>query len=192
MTFGGKSLLLAMAIAMLPLAAPAQTARPLAAEDAVRAYEGAQLSRGAVRDQLALCAEDADKLDQVFNRLRPGAGSDRTEWKDWSVLYGAVGGELKNCLRSYGKQMTLHRRDLALLQDRLPLLKEPKRLTISPKLVAEINAYVAGLDKELADYGQRARTMAAAAELSSGRAAALLREAGAPQTELPKGFGEGL
>jgi hypothetical protein len=88
--------------------------------------------------------------------------------------------------------MVLHRRDIAVLRDRLPFLKEPKRLTISPKQVGEINAYSAGLDKELASYADRARGLANTAELSSGRASALLREAGAPNAEMPKGFDEGL
>lgn len=179
---------------LLALAFPvwAQTPRPLSAEDAVRAYEAAQVSRSAVRDQLTLCTEDAEKLDQVYTRLRPGGAADKGDWGDWGELYARLGSELKNCLRAYVKQMALHRRDLALLQERLPLLKEPKRLTISPKLVTDINAYVAGLEKELTGYGDRVRAMANTAELSSGRTAALLREHGVAKSEMPKGFDEGL
>lgn len=179
---------------LLVLASPvwAQTPRPLGAEDAVRAYEAAQISRSAVRDQLALCTEDAEKLNQVYTRLRPGGGADKGDWGDWGELFARLGSELKTCLRAYAKQMALHQRDLALLQERLSLLKEPKRLTISPKLVTEINAYAAGLEKELAGYGDRVRAIANTAELSSGRTAALLREHGVAKNEMPKGFDEGL
>jgi hypothetical protein len=182
----------ALLLALASPAAWAQTPRPLGAEDAVRAYEAAQISRSAVRDQLALCTEDAEKLDQVYTRLRPGGGADKSDWGDWGELYSRLGTELKNCLRAYVKQMALHRRDLALLQERLPLLKEPKRLTVSPKLVAAINAYVGGLEKELTGYGDRVRALANTAELSSGRTAALLREHGVARNETPKGFDEGL
>jgi hypothetical protein len=181
-----------LGLASLASVAVAQSQKPLSAEDTVRAYELAQVSRSAVRDQLALCHEDAEKLDQIYTRLRPGAGADKGDWKDWGELFAKVGGELKNCLRAYGKQMVLHRRDIAVLRDRLPFLKEPKRLTISPKQVGEINAYSAGLEKELVGYADRARGLANTAELSSGRASALLREAGAPNAEMPKGFDEGL
>jgi hypothetical protein len=184
--------LVALLFVLVLPAAWAQTPRPLGAEDALRAYEAAQISRSAVRDQLTLCTEDAEKLDQVYTRLRPGGGADKGDWGDWGELYGRLGTELKNCLRAYAKQMALHRRDLALLQERLSLLKEPKRLTISPKLVTEINAYAAGLEKELAGYGDRVRAIANAAELSSGRTAALLREHGVAKNEMPKGFDEGL
>ncbi|MGE0153380.1 MAG: hypothetical protein AB7R90_12255 [Reyranellaceae bacterium] len=184
--------LLALVCAWASSAALAQTPKPLSAEDAVLAYDAAQLSRSAVRDQLALCVEDAEKLDQVYTRLRPAAAADRAEWNDWGDLYARIGGELKNCLRSYVKQLALHRRDLALLRERLPLLKEPKRLTISPKLVAQINAYNAGLKNELTGYYDRARGLANAAELASGRTAALLREAGVPRSDVPQGFDEGL
>jgi len=184
--------ILALLLALMPLGVEAQTPKPLSAEDAVLAYDAAQISRAAVRDQLDLCAEDADKLDQVFTKLRPGVGADRAEWTDWGDLFRRIGGELKACLRSYSKQMVLYNRDLAVLQERLPLLKEPKRLTISPKQVAAINAYAAGLDKELAAYAARARGMASSAELASGRVGAMLREAGVTKIELMQGFGEGL
>lgn len=184
--------ILALLLALLPLGVGAQTPKPLGAEDAVRAYDAAQISRAAVRDQLDLCAEDADKLDQVFTKLRPAGGADRAEWTDWGDLFRRIGGELKTCLRSYSKQMVLHNRDLAVLHERLSLLKEPKRLTISPKQVAAINAYAAGLDKELAAYAARARGMANSAELASGRVGAMLREAGVTKIELTQGFGDGL
>jgi hypothetical protein len=189
---GFALMLLAGGLAFRPADLIAQTPRPLSAEDAVRAYETAQISRSAVRDQLALCAEDGDKLEQIFTRLRPSNAAGRETWGDWGELYARVGGELKACLRAYGKQVVLHRRDLASLQERLPLLKEPKRLTISPRLVADINAYAGSLEKELSEYSSKARSLANAAELSSGRAGALLREAGVQKFELPQGFGEGL
>lgn len=188
----GRLPILALLLALTPFGAGAQTPKPLGAEDAVLAYGAAQISRAAVRDQLDLCAEDADKLDQVFTKLRPSGGADRSDWADWGDLFRRIGGELKACLRSYSKQMILHGRDLALLRERLPLLKEPKRLTISPKQVAAINAYAAGLDKELAGYAARARGMANSAELASGRVGAMLREAGVAKIELPQGFGDGL
>jgi hypothetical protein len=184
--------LLAFLLVLAPLGAVAQTPKPLGPEDAVRAYDAAQVSRAAVRDQLELCAEDSDKLDQVFTRLRPGAAAARDDWSDWGGLYKSVGGELMACLRSYAKQIALHRRDIATLRERLSLLKEPKRLTISPKQVGEINAYAASLDKELAGYGARVRGMANSAELSSGRVAAMLREAGVAKVDVPQGFGDGL
>lgn len=187
-----RPIVLALALALTPVAAFSQTPRPLSAEDALRAYESAQISRSAVRDQLDLCTEDADKLAQVYTRLRPGAGGDKGDWNDWGELYGRIAGELKTCLRAYAKQLSLHRRDLVVLQERLPLLKEPKRLTLSPKLVAEINAYAAGLEKELGGYADRARSMATTAELSSGRTSALLREHGVAKSEMPQGFGDGL
>ncbi|MDF3072983.1 MAG: hypothetical protein K0S54_650 [Alphaproteobacteria bacterium] len=188
-----RTILLAALLFVLALpVAQAQTPRPLGAEDAVRAYDIAQISRSAVRDQLALCVDDGEKLEQVYTRLRPSRASDRGDWGDWGELLARVGGELKTCLRGYVKQLALHRRDLALFEDRLPLLKEPKRLTISPKLVIEINAYAAGLEKELSGYASQARTLANAAELSSGRADALLREAGVLKFELPQGFGDGI
>ncbi len=192
MFIGGKLPALALLLALMPFSAGGQTPKPLGAEDAVRAYDAAQISRAAVRDQLDLCAEDADKLDQVFTKLRPAGGADRSEWTDWGDLFRRIGAELKACLRSYSKQMSLHGRDLTLLRDRLSLLKEPKRLTISPKQVTAINAYAAGLDKELADYAARARGMANSAELASGRVAAMLREVGVTKIELPQGYGEGL
>lgn len=188
----GRLSVLALLLVLVSLGAHAQTPKPLGAEDAVRAYDAAQISRAAVRDQLDLCAEDADKLDQVFTKLRPAGGADRAEWTDWGDLFRRIGGELKTCLRSYSKQMVLHNRDLAVLHERLSLLKEPKRLTISPKQVAAINAYVAGLDKELEGYVAHARGMANAAELASGRVGAMLREAGVVKIELPQGFGDGL
>jgi|CXWL01.1.fsa_nt_gi hypothetical protein len=189
---GGRLPILALLLALAPFGAGAQTPKPLGAEDAVLAYGAAQISRAAVRDQLDLCAEDADKLDQVFTKLRPAGAADRSDWTDWGDLFRRIGGELKACLRSYSKQMALHGRDLALLRERLPLLKEPKRLTISPKQVGAINAYTAGLDKELESYVARARGMANSAELASGRVGAMLREAGVVKIELPQGFGEGL
>lgn len=192
----GKAYLLALGLGLClglaPLAAVAQTALSLGPEDAVRAYRAAQVSRSAVRDQLALCAEDADKLDQLAARLRPERGADRSDWTDWGNLFRSIGGELHSCLRAYAKQILLHRRDLAILRERLPLLKEPKRLSVSPKLVAEINAYVAGLDKELASYAGQARELAGGAETAIGRAAAALRSAGVTGVEMPTGFGEGL
>lgn len=188
----GRLYVLALLLVLVQVGAHAQTPKPLGAEDAVRAYDAAQISRAAVRDQLDLCAEDADKLDQVFTKLRPAGGADRAEWADWGDLFRRIGGELKACLRSYSKQMVLHNRDLVVLQERLSLLKEPKRLTISPKQVAAINAYAAGLDKELAAYAARARGMANSAELASGRVGAMLREAGVAKIELTQGFGDGL
>lgn len=189
---GARLPILAILLVLAPIVVGAQTPKPLGAEDAVRAYDAAQVSRSAVRDQLDLCAEDAEKLDQVFTRLRPAGGADRADWTDWGDLFKRIGGELKACLRSYSKQMALHNRDLTLLRERLPLLKEPKRLTISPKQVTAINAYAAGLDKELGDYAARARGMANSAELASGRVSAMLREAGVVKIELPQGFGDGL
>ncbi len=186
-----ERLLLALWLCLAPFAAAAQSAKTLGPEDVVQAYQQAQISRSAVRDQLDLCAEDADKLNQIFTSLRPDGMAERGEWLDWANLYRGLGTELHSCLRSYAKQIVLHRRDVALLRERLPLLKEPKRLTVSPKLVSEIHAYVGGLDKELTGYAGRARAMANSAELATGRAMTLLREAGIAQVDMPSGFGDG-
>ncbi|MGE0659404.1 MAG: hypothetical protein AB7F36_15835 [Reyranellaceae bacterium] len=169
-------------------ASSAQTPRPLTPQDAVLAYEAAQVSRSAIRDQLDLCAADADKLEQVFSRLRPEAGSEAGDWREWGELYAQIGRELLGCLRAYAKQRSLHLRDVALMRERLPLMKQPKRLTLSPKQVAKINAYSAGLERELAGYDRRAMAIANGAENSSAKVADLLRAAGASGVDLPTGF----
>lgn len=169
-------------------ASVAQTPRPLTPQDAVLAYEAAQVSRSAIRDQLDLCASDADKVEQVFSKLRPESGSDAGDWREWGTLYAQIGRELLGCLRAYAKQRSLHLRDVAVMRERLPLMKQPKRLTLSPKQVAKINAYSAGLERELAGYDRRAMAIAAAAENSSTQVAALLRDAGVNGIELPTGF----
>ena len=182
-----------IALAMLLLSAgsgvsSAQTPRPLTPQDAVLAYEAAQVSRSAIRDQLDLCASDADKLNQVFSRLRPEPDSDANDWREWGALYAQIGRELLGCLRAYAKQRSLHLRDVALMRERLPLMKQPKRLTLSPRQVAKINAYSAGLERELAGYDRRAMAIATGAEDSSRQVAALLREAGVNDVDLPTGF----
>lgn len=169
-------------------ASSAQTPRPLTPQDAVLAYEAAQVSRSAIRDQLDLCAADADKVEQVFSKLRPEPGSDANDWREWGELYAQIGRELFACLRAYAKQRSLHLRDVALMRERLPLMKQPKRLTLSPKQVAKINAYSAGLERELAGYDRRAMAIATAAEKSSLQVAALLRDVDVNGVDLPTGF----
>lgn len=173
---------------VLPCAAQAQSYKTLEPQDAVVAYEAAQVSRNAIRDQLDLCADDADKLDEIYSKLRPEAPADRSQWTDWGELFRHTGDELLNCLRAYNKQVALHRRDVAVLRQRLPLMKEPKRLTLSPKQVAAINAYAAGIDQELAEFAARAAALASVADQSSTRAAALLRDAGIADLPMPSGF----
>lgn len=168
----------------------AQSPRPLTAHDAVRAYEAAQTSRSAVRDQLDLCAADADKLTQIFVNLRPQGAAASDEWREWGEVYGQIGRELAGCLRAYAKQRSLHLRDLALMRERLPLMKQPKRLVLSPKQVAEINAYAAGLEPELAGYERRAQTMAGDAERASAKVVALLADAGVRGLDIPMRFAE--
>jgi len=179
-----------MLLTALTDAVGAQTPRTLTAHDAVRAYEAAQTSRSAVRDQLDLCAADAKKLNQVYVDMRPKVGSQDAEWRDWGEVYGQIGRELAGCLRAYAKQRNLHLRDLALMRERLPLMKQPKRLVLSPKQVAEINAYAAGVEPELADYERRAQTIAGDAERASAKVVALLDDAGVRDLDIPMRFAD--
>jgi hypothetical protein len=155
-----------------------QASKPVDAFDAIAAWRRLDVSRAAVKDQVELCNDDADKFQQVGRDLKPGEAADVGEWNEWAALLRNTGQDLESCLRAYKKQIGLLRADAKTLQAMLPAVKDVKRMALTPKQLAEVTKSAADGEREMAAADQHVAALADSADRTVTEALRALGQAG--------------
>ncbi len=165
---------------------PPQTAPAARAPDAIDAVAAARrldVSRAAVKDQVELCNDDAEKFRQVGRELKPDGAAGVTEWNEWGTLLRITGLELQSCLRAYKKQIGLLRADAKTLRDMLPAVKDAKRMTLNPKQLGEVTKSADDGEREIVAADQHVAALADAADQAAVDGQRALRQAGVTKGE---------
>jgi len=168
--------------------AVAPSGKPVDAVDALEAWRRLNVSRAAIKDQVELCDDDAERFRQVGRELRPDGAADATEWSEWGALLRDAGLELQSCLRAYKKQIGLLRADTKTLHEVLLAVKDAKRMTLGPKQLGEATRALDDGMGESDAADQHVAALAEAADKAAADALRALRQAGVVRVEALPGF----
>lgn len=153
-------------------------------------YRRAVIGRNAVRDQIDLCAEDADKLQTVSKELKPDAGGEEQLWKEWADALKGAGNDLVRCLRAFKRLSEIADREADELRKRWQ--GAAPKPTASARDTAEINKFLGGTEAETRQLRERASQMAKLAQKSVDDANSQLAQRGLGQVLLALPFAEAL
>ena len=153
-------------------------------------YRRAVLGRSSVKDQLDLCADDADKLAIVAGTLKPEAGAEEASWKEWSEALKNSGNDLVRCLRAYKRLTEIAQREINEMRKRWQ--GDAAKPTVSARDTAEFNKFTAAIDGDMKAFRDRADQMGRIAQKSVDDANSALAQRGLGQVLLALPFAEAL
>jgi len=167
-----------------PVAAP----KPVDAVDALAAWRRLDISRQAVKDQLELCSDDAQRFQTVGRELKPQDGADAGVWTEWAGVLRDAALELQSCLRGYRKQIGLLRADSQALRDVLPAARDAKRMSLGPKQQADAGKAAEDAERDIVNAEQKVAALIEVADQTLAEGRRLLRQAGVAKVDLPGPF----